>query len=387
MKVICFYLPQYHPIPENDLWWGTGFTDWRNVVKARPRFKGHGQPHIPADLGFYDLRLEETRLAQAALAEQYGISGFCYHHYWFNGRLLLERPFNEVLASGRPEFPFCLCWANENWTRRWDGREREILIAQRYEEYDANRHIECLDQAFRDPRYITIHGKPLFLVYRPDDLPNASEIVKAWRWAVERRGYPGIFLAAVETAFSRLAPTDTVKLGFDAIVEFQPNVLKLNLALHGRNGPAGIMRSLRRSFNTLRRSFNKLTDVLGFERIGQQEITLRYDYRSLVDADLARPKPAYTAFPCVMPSWDNTARRSVAQVIENDDPDLYARWLRGALQRVARYHREEQVVLINAWNEWAEGCHLEPDVRNGKRFLEATKRAIREHAAAAPAAL
>ncbi len=164
MKIIAFYLPQYHPIPENNEWWGAGFTEWTNVAAARPRFKGHNQPHIPADLGFCDLRLEETRILQAELAKQYGIGGFCYYHYWFNGKMLLERPFNEVLQSGKPDFPFCLCWANENWTRRWDGRENEILMGQNYHEYDADKHMLWLEQAFSDDRYIKINGKPLFLV-------------------------------------------------------------------------------------------------------------------------------------------------------------------------------------------------------------------------------
>jgi len=367
MRVLAFYLPQYHPIPENDEGWGAGYTDWQKVAAARPRFKGHHQPHVPADLGFYDLRLEETRLAQAALAAQHGIGGFCYYHYWFNGRLLLGRPFDEVLASGRPHFPFCLCWANENWTRRWDGLDQEILIQQDYDAYDPAAHIEWLEPAFRDQRYIKIHGQPLFLVYRPDDIPKMRQIIDGWRSHLENLGYPGLYLAAVETkAFTRLSPDETFALGFDAIVEFQPNPQKLGVRAKGRRTPANLVRWL----------FHKGTDMLGLEHVQRPRVTLRFDYRVMVEAALARPRPTYKTFPCVMPSWDNTARKRVATIIQNDDPELYLKWLRGAIQQVADYDEQEQIVFINAWNEWAEGCHLEPDLRIGRRFLEATRRVI-----------
>ncbi|MDJ0634982.1 MAG: glycoside hydrolase family 99-like domain-containing protein [Xenococcaceae cyanobacterium MO_188.B29] len=185
IKAIAFYLPQYHPIPENDKWWGKGFTEWTSVAKAKPLFKDHYQPHLPADLGFYDLRLPEVRQAQADLAREYGIYGFCYYHYWFNGKRLLERPFNEVLESGKPDFPFCLCWANENWTRRWDGQDREILIEQKYSVVDDREHIKSLISAFKDPRYIKIDGKPLFLIYRVNSLPDPSLTQKIWREEVD----------------------------------------------------------------------------------------------------------------------------------------------------------------------------------------------------------
>jgi len=366
MRVICFYLPQYHPIPENDEWWGAGFTDWRKVATAQPRFRGHSQPHIPADLGFYDLRLEETRAAQAALAAEYRIAGFCYHHYWFNGRMLLDRPFNEVLASGRPDFPFCLCWANETWTRRWDGREREILIRQDYERYDAVAHVEWLEHAFRDKRYIKINEKPLFLVYRVDDIPNMREIIKAWRSYVENKGYPGLYLASVETWFTRLSPAAVSDLGFDVIIEFQPNIRKLAVRAKGRWTPANFMKSL----------FHKTTDMVGLEHVQRREIMLKFDYRAMVEAFVASPRSPRKTFPCVMPSWDNTARKMVATVMQNEDAQLYEVWLRSAMERVVEYDQQEQIVFINAWNEWAEGCHLEPDIRNGKKFLEATRSVI-----------
>src|SRR2546422_3290767 len=192
MRVVAFYLPQFHPIPENDQVWGKGFTEWSNVVKTRPLFPGHYQPHLPADLGFYDLRLPEVREAQAGLAHAYGVSGFCYYHYWFNGRRLLHRPFDEVLRSGSPNFQFCLCWANENWTRRWDGGDHNVFVAQKHSLEDDERHIDHLISAFSDKRYIKIHGRPLLLVYRTGQLPAPAETAALWRRRVEAAGFPGL---------------------------------------------------------------------------------------------------------------------------------------------------------------------------------------------------
>ena len=180
-RLIAFYLPQFHPIPENDLWWGKGFTEWTNVAKAKPVFRGHYQPQFPADLGFYDLRLPEVREAQADLAREHEIHGFCYYHYWFNGRRLLQRPFEEVLATGKPNFPFCLCWANENWTRVWDGRDRQVLLTQNYNDADDRAHLQALASAFADPRYLRVDNKPLFLVYRAHRLPEPKRTTDVWR--------------------------------------------------------------------------------------------------------------------------------------------------------------------------------------------------------------
>ena len=198
VKVIAFYLPQYHPIRENDEWWGPGFTEWRNVARARPNFVGHYQPHYPADLGYYDLRLPETRQQQADLAHRYGIHGFCYHHYWFSGRRVLERPFNEVLASGSPDFPFCLCWANEDWTRTWIDTDSDVLLAQHYRPEDAEKFICDLIPAFHDRRYITVDQKPLLLVYRVDLIPDIQHIADLWRQICEKEGLKGLYLAAVQ---------------------------------------------------------------------------------------------------------------------------------------------------------------------------------------------
>ncbi|MEQ8692201.1 MAG: glycoside hydrolase family 99-like domain-containing protein, partial [Pseudomonadales bacterium] len=215
MRAIAFYLPQYHPIPENNTWWGPGFTEWTNTAKARPLFPKHYQPHIPADLGFYDLRLPETRLEQAEMAKKYGIDAFCYYHYWFAGRRILERPFNEVLASGAPDFPFCLCWANETWSGVWHGAPKHTLIEQTYPGMsDHTAHFNEIVSAFRDERYVRVAGKPLFLVYRGWEIPNVSDVVKHWKSLAEEAGLAGLHMVAVQSTNFSWNPIES---GFDAV--------------------------------------------------------------------------------------------------------------------------------------------------------------------------
>jgi lipopolysaccharide biosynthesis protein len=226
IRAICFYLPQYHPIPENNQWWGKVFTEWTNVAKAKALFPGHYQPRIPADLGFYDLRLPEVREQQAELARANGIFGFCYYHYWFNGHRLLQSSFDAVLSSGKPDFPFCLCWANENWTRAWNGGDRELLMGQNYSHTDDVAHIRSLIPAFMDDRYIRVIGRPLFLVYRPEKMPNPQQTAEIWREEALRAGVGDLYLAKVEGHAKGIYP-DT--LGFDATVEFAPDWRKMGV--------------------------------------------------------------------------------------------------------------------------------------------------------------
>jgi hypothetical protein len=356
-RLIAFYLPQFHPIPENDRWWGRGFTEWTNVVQARPVFRGHDQPHVPADLGFYDLRLPEAREAQASLARAYGVHGFCYYHYWFNGRRVLERPFSEVLSSGRPDLPFCLCWANENWTRAWDGRQRDLLLEQHYSAEDDREHIRALLPALRDPRYILEDGRPLLLIYRARLLPNPRQTTDIWREEAERAGLAGLYLCRVESFHEER--DDPGALGFDAAVEFQPDWVIL--------GPPWRQQLLRRVARRI-----KLARIL----IDHDPPNL-YPYDRLVEHSLAKPTPSYRRFPCVTPMWDNTARRRRGPtMLSGSTPKQYERWLAKTIARESRSGRAPVTVFINAWNEWAEGCHLEPDVRHGRQYLEATRRAI-----------
>jgi lipopolysaccharide biosynthesis protein len=354
-RLIAFYLPQYHPIPENDAWWGKGFTEWRNVSKARPLFNGHYQPHLPADLGFYDLRLPESREAQAELARAYGIHGFCYYHYWFNGRRILERPFSEVLASGNPDFPFCLCWANENWTRVWDGGSQQILLEQRYSHDDDLKHIQALIPAFDDKRYIRINGKPLFLVYRTENLPAPSRTATLWREAAIRSGVGEIFLARVESFNSDIDPQS---IGFDAAVEFAPDWRSTGL-MKGR-GP--VRRLMMRA---------GLVDKFFFDNHVS-------DYQAMVEKMLRKPEASFCRFRCVAPSFDNSPRRSEnAAIFTDSTPQKFENWLREVVTSTMRSRQgDERIVFINAWNEWGEGNHLEPDMRWGRAYLEAVGRTV-----------
>jgi lipopolysaccharide biosynthesis protein len=362
VRAIAFHLPQFHPIPENDEWWGKGFTEWTNVVSARPRFPGHYQPHLPADLGFYDLRLPEARAAQAELAAAYGIHGFCYYHYWFNGRQVLERPVNEILTSGEPDFPFCLCWANENWTRRWDGLNHQVLLEQRYSEEDDLAHIRSLIPIFSDPRYFRVLDRPFFAVYQTCNLPDPQRTTGLWRREAERVGLKGLFLVRVE---SHDGPGDPGSIGFDAFLQFEPQWT----ALWGSR--------------LVRRKWWHRHKLGTGERAFREDLI--YDYEAMVTRALAEPFPPYPRISCVCPGWDNSPRRKTgATIFINSTPDLYERWLADIVNRqkaraaldVRPGISPESLVFINAWNEWAEGNHLEPCQRWGRAYLEATRRAL-----------
>jgi hypothetical protein len=344
VRAIAFYLPQFHPIPENDQWWGKGFTEWTNVTRARPIFPGHHQPQLPADLGFYDLRLPEVLEQQAALAAQYGIAGFCFYYYWFNGKKLLERPVEQMLVSGKPDFPFCLCWANENWTRTWDGGEKEILIEQEYSADADERFIRELIPAMRDKRYIRIDGAPLLLVYRVTSLPDPAATAKRWREVCEREGIGRLHLSAVQI----VGMLDPRPYGFDSAVEFPP------LVKHRLIPP-------------------ELMPGIDPEFAGYLE-----DYAALAEDRIAAEIPPYVRFRGAMPAWDNTARRgNRAHICVRHSPDLYGQWLHFlALQTLQTSPPEQRLLFVNAWNEWAEGAHLEPDRKNGHAYLAATRNAL-----------
>lgn len=352
-RLICFYLPQFHPIPENDEWWGEGFTEWTNVRPALPQFEGHYQPRIPGELGYYNLLDPGVQARQVELAKLYGIEGFCFYFYWFGGKRLLEAPILNYRANENLDLPFCLCWANENWNRRWDGLASEILMAQCHSAGDDLAFIAHVAQYMRDTRYIRIGGKPLLLVYRPSLLPDSKATAMRWRNWCRDNGIGEIFLAYTQS-FENISPVD---YGFDAAIEFPPN----------NSSPPNITESV-----------VPLQEDFG--------VTV-YDWKIFVDRSESYTNPGYKVFRSVCPSWDNTARRrNSSTVFNNSEPALYQRWLENAIDDTIARHQDpsERLIFVNAWNEWAEGAHLEPDARYGYAYLQATRNALETVAAKTP---
>jgi GT2 family glycosyltransferase/glycosyltransferase involved in cell wall biosynthesis/tetratricopeptide (TPR) repeat protein len=349
VKVIALYLPQFHPIPENDRWWGKGFTEWTNVVRSRPLFNGHYQPRIPADLGFYDLRVAEVQQAQAEMAEEFGIHGFCYYYYWFSGRKLLNMPIERMLHSGTPNLPFCVCWANENWSRNWDGQHQHILQEQHYSPESNRALIQELIPMFKDARYIRHHGRPVFLVYRIQIIPDWLETARIWREECRRAGVGEIHLCAVRFGLEPLEgqPSD---FGVDAYVSMPPH-------------------------ETVRVDIKSQVRLLDPNFRGEL-----FSYAAVVDGDLEHFKDGYP-WPVhrgAMLGWDNTARRqTAARIFHGATPLLFHSWLKGILEQEDRFNPDdESLQFIMAWNEWAEGSYLEPDKKFGARYLQAVKAAL-----------
>lgn len=353
-KIIAFYLPQYHPTPHNDEWWGAGFTEWTNVARARPLFKGHYQPKLPADLGFYDLRLEETREAQAALARKYGIDGFCYYHYWFgNGHRELERPFDEVLASGRPDFPFMLCWANESWAKKFwnnDGSnvQRKILAEQIYSDEDTDRHFHHLLPAFRDKRYIKVDGQPVFMIYKPLMLPDARKFIMRWRQLAKENGLPGIyFMCQLQLDISVEVIDELLEQGFDAV-----NTCRL--------------------FDVWvsKRTKRDLLEVAVNRYLLRRPCARSYD--SMYPRFLEEEDSRDDVIPSLIPNWDHTPRSGInGTVLTGATPEKFRLHALEVLDCVAK--KRNPFVFLKSWNEWGEGNYVEPDMKYGHGFLQAIK--------------
>lgn len=349
-RLIAFYLPQFHPIPENDEWWGRGFTEWTNVAKARPLFPGHYQPHVPADLGFYDLRVPETRIAQAEMARAHGVEAFCYYHYWFAGRRLLERPFAEVLASGRPQFPFCLCWANQTWSGVWHGAADRILIRQTYPGCDDHRrHFDWLLTAFRDPRYLTVEGKPLLLIYCPQEIPDVAGLLTLWRESAVKAGLKGLYL-----------------VGYRWNADFLPQAHGFDGSIAERLPPRRPSVPKSRPIQWLARKIEK--------KLGRPTV---YSYRKLLDMLGAPTDAEMPEYPCVIPNWDNTPRSGKeGLVLHGSTPELFRAYLRRVVRNMDAFPPERRIIFIKSWNEWAEGNHLEPDIKFGRAYLQVVKQEI-----------
>jgi hypothetical protein len=352
-RVIAFYLPQFHRIPENDAWWGEGFTEWTNVRRARPLFEGHEQPKRPAELGYYDLLSPEVRSAQARMAASHGIEGFCYWHYWFAGRRLLERPFEEVLRTGEPSLPFCLGWANESWTGSWRNEPYRIFLEQTYPGPKDNRaHFDFLLRAFRDPRYIKVDGKPLLYIYRPLKIPHSQALFETWRrWAMAE-GMPGLFIVGKNMFDYR----DPSSLGLDGCV-VEPLGVRFSNSRY-RDLATGLLWSVR----------NRLSWG-GPRVIEYQEATkwLRPQFEDL----------GAECFPCAYPNWDNTPRVGKRGLVLNrSTPEAFGSHLEMAVQSVAMRPTDHRLVFLKSWNEWGEGNFLEPDLANSKSYLTMLKKVI-----------
>jgi hypothetical protein len=354
VRALAFYLPQFYPTPENDEWWGPGFTEWTSVASARRMFPGHRQPRIPGELGFYDLRNPETRRAQADLARAHAVHGFCYWHYWFgNGRRMLDRPFREVLSSGEPDLPFCLAWANEHWTRIWEENPTELLVAQEYPGPDDDRkHFETLVPAFEDARYVRIDDKPVFVVVKPWGLPEPQRFVESWQEMARDAGLPGLFLVGLSKTGFRPST-----VGFDGAVASQlvpPFRGRLRADPHARRRPDWFASA------AIRRT-------PGMPAIYPYRSWHRYIPDLLDDGD--------ASFPVVLPGWDNTPRHGrEGLVFHGETPELFEAQVRHAVELLEGRPADRRVLFVRSWNEWAEGNYLEPDRTWGRAFLEAFRR-------------
>ncbi len=357
VRVIAFYLPQFHPTPENDEWWGKGFTEWTNVGKARPLFKGHYQPRVPADLGYYDLRLPESRIAQADMARAYGVEGFCYWHYWFgNGRQLLQRPFEEVLASGQPDFPFCLAWANHSWEDKQFSKEgaHRMLMEQLYPgDADYIAHFNHLLPAFQDHRYIRVDGKPLFVIYAPGKIPDVAHFIDVWQREASKHGFQMHFVAHTNDD----AECKSLRQkGFDATVVVRMfDIFKKDFSLWGRA-------------------------LTKFQRLVLKQ-GRRIDYGRASRFFCAEEDRAEDCYPTIIPNWDHSPRSGRnAHIMLHSTPQKFKRHVLDAFRHVGQKAEDHRIVFLKSWNEWGEGNYIEPDLKFGRGYLEALGEAINEFA-------
>ena len=362
IQSIALYLPQFHPIPENDEWWGKGFTEWTNVTKAKPLFKGHFQPRLPADLGFYDLRLPEAREAQAAIARQYGITAFCYWHYWFAGRRVIERPFTDMVQQQQPNFPFCIAWANQTWSGTWHGlSNKKILIEQTYPGRDDDTaHFYTLQNAFADKRYMKVNGKNLVFIFRPMDIPEPKAFTETWQQLAIKEGLPAFHFVGMH-----MPPDwDFAAHGFQAMVEMGPQLHKLKEASFIDKAADKL---LKLDFQGLKQKKLKMPRVIAYKNY-----TDRYP-------DHATNSHEY---PMVYPGWDNTPRSGAdGWLFENATPALFYDLCMKAFNETASKPDGEQIVILKSWNEWAEGNYLEPDREFGHQYLEAFRKAQQDYTA------
>lgn len=372
-KLIAIFFPQLHAIPENDEWWGEGFTDWDNVKSAVPLYSGHYQPRVPLGGNYYDQSKLAVLKAQVELAKRYGLYGFCHYHYWFDGKQLLETPTNLMLEAKDIDFPFCLSWANETWSRRWDGRDHHVLIEQTHPPTKESwkKHYDYLIKAWTDPRAIKVDGKPVFIIYRPENIHNINEMLATWRRWARRDGLPGLYFIFQKTY--ELANRNCLR-SFDGLFQFQP--------LEAINSSTGGRRSMRYSWLVrLARGLPvHLQDMLRGARTRFGKGLVLYDYETTWEEIITiRPDQALTTFPGAFVDWDNASRyKDRATVFSGATPELFSIWFSKLVSSMRKRGLPENFIFINAWNEWSEAAYLEPDERYGYQYLEAVKRALVE---------
>lgn len=379
-RVIAFYLPQFHPIPENDKWWGKGFTEWTNVAKAKPLFRGHYQPRIPADLGFYDLRVPEVREQQAQMAREAGIEGFCYWHYWFShDKKLLERPFQEVLQSGKPDFPFCLGWANHDWTNKsWEAGTRKqkemTLMRMVYSEEEYVKHFYDVLPAFKDNRYITIEGKPLFLVWKPLDIPNTHEFIDLWQSLARENGLMGIhFVGLQQNIENESIPLRNI---LTRNIPSQGSTLYKKVLENGYNAVHG------RGYNRAEYLSRHLDEIV-FRgicyRLFKHHIISKCDQRDINKYLYTEEDKWENVYPMLFPQWDRTPRSGKkARIYTNSTPEIFGEQIDQVLNLVEHKQFEHKIIFLTSWNEWAEGNYVEPDLKVGHGYLDVLRKKLLE---------
>lgn len=376
-RVIAYYLPQFYPIPENDRFWGKGFTEWTNVAKAKPLFKNHNQPRVPADLGFYDLRLPEVREAQAEMAREAGIEGFCYWHYWFgNGKRLLDRPFDEVLNSGKPDFPFCLCWANHDWTTEtWQQADRKttttMIAEQTYPgDEDYINHFNYVLKAFKDKRYITVDGKPIFTIFDPYKFKDVRHFIELWRKLAKDNGLKGIYFVALANN------TSTIRLKEDGTLEknIMPN-LKSSKDVYENILSVGFD-----AINSYGKRRSEMIYSGKYRRLAQKKLREFFpfmkpdvfNYEKSIKYFFAPEDKWDNIFPTILPQWDKSPRVGTCDdIYVNATPENFRRHLNDAINLIADKPEEHKILFLRSWNEWGEGNYVEPDLKYGHGFLDA----------------
>lgn len=372
MKVIAFYLPQYHNIPENSEWWGDGFTEWVNVKAAKPVFEGHEQPKVPLNDNYYDLTDDNVKIWQAELAKKYGIYGFCYYHYWFSGKMLLQTPMEQMLANKDIKLPFCISWANETWTKAWVNNEKKVLILQKYgDEEEWRQHFNYLLPFFKDERYMKIDNKPFFIIFRPEAIDCLNEMLDCWNQLAIENGFAGMTFAYQMLNFDITDGSDDSRFDYD--IEFQPAYAQYDI----NNRKLPTLKKIRRNIaKTVEKRFG--VDILRYGgNLGKKLLKEnRVDYSEVWDAVIKRTPKDQKNVPGAFVAWDNTPRyKERGVVFTNNTPEIFEKYMTKQVKRARDvYHKD--MMFIYAWNEWAEGGYLEPDTSNGYKYLEAIKNAL-----------